>query len=300
MSRNESGLLGNRRFNMNLKLRSEYERWRSFRQNSNENYFILPKELEKYLPSINTRAINLYLLYCFKADNKTGTSYPSVDYCSNTLKVSSRSIDSWNAILVNLGLIYRSAETYRSKTTYILPISDYYYIEEDMSPLDYIEDFKKHEEINLNVDGKLTHIFHLNQWKETNSRQELNSRNAIALVYKRSYTDQGLNKTFTIFKTILFLNISTEYKEYEINLESDDLEQNFYQFDSPIPDDIFSMPVMGIAINNTITDEQVNRRDRSFPVNIFAEDNKDLNYVLSTLNLNYTELNEKLPNIDEL
>lgn len=299
MSRNELGLLGNREFNFNVKLRSEYENWRSFRQNSNENYFILPKELEDYLPSISTRAINLYLLYCFKADNKTGTSYPSVDYCSETLKVSSRSIDSWNSILVNLGLIYRSAETSRSKTTYLLPISDYYYIEEDISPLEYIKKFNEHKDINLKVDGNLTHILHLNQWEETGSAHDIHSRNAIALVYKRSYTDQELNQTFTIFKTILFLNINTEYKEYEINLESDDLEQNFYQFDSPIPDDIFSMPVMGIAINNRVIEQQENRRDRSFAVNIFEKNSKELNNVLSVLNSSYARLNEELPDINE-
>ena len=52
--------------------KQNYRDWRQFRKNIKDSYFILPTELEKYLP--NNKAINLYLYYCFKAKNEGGDS----------------------------------------------------------------------------------------------------------------------------------------------------------------------------------------------------------------------------------
>lgn len=256
------------------RLGAEYKGWRDFRKESRDSFFIIPTELTKYLPVIDTRAINLYLYYCFRANNETGLSWPSVDRAAEDLKVSARSINNWNAELEQLGLILRINEKKSSKTTYLLPISDYYYIEKNLMPEEYME------KSDYEIDGFLKYVFHFNQWqkKDPKSNSYNEPFNTIALVYERSYKKHNLNDVtnFIVTKTILFENIKDNLKTVKVDTKATDFTEDVYKFDSQISRNDFSVPVKSLAIDTKINLQKENSKSLVELINKLTDSFNDL------------------------
>lgn len=264
------GLNKNVENNSQNHLENTYKHWREFRKGAKENYFIVPKELNEYLYHIHTRAINLYLYYCFRADNETGKSFPSVERAALDLKVSTRSINNWNDELERIGLITRISEGRSSKTTYLLPISNHYYYEKVLTPEEYIQNSSEE------VDGKLKSVFHFNQWrKESKDSKDFNiPYNVTCLVYEKINKIEDV--TFKIMKAILFTE--KEYNEFKINKEAKDFSNDVYKFETPINEKRFEVPIIGLAVTTSLNLKERNNME-------VLEFIKDLNDSLEQLDL---------------
>lgn len=78
-----------------------------------------------FLPHLNDGAVKLYLYYAVAAKNDTGESWHSVDTISKKLDTTGRSIGNWNRQLEELGLIFRTSNGKKSKTTFVLPLTSF-------------------------------------------------------------------------------------------------------------------------------------------------------------------------------
>lgn len=170
-----------------------YTQWRNFRKEVKENYYIIPKELEEYLPYINSRALSLYLYYCLNSRNETGESWHSINTIAEKMNVSSRSVNTWNNDLEKAGLIVRLNDRHNSKTTFLLPLSNYYILENEFT-IQEIMDRSTPE-----IDGELIAIYHLFQYKKEKSKYS--PYNVACLVFRRNYNIGG--KNIEVFKYIL-------------------------------------------------------------------------------------------------
>lgn len=206
---------------------SNYKEWKNFKKGKTNiekspynGFFMTQGEIHRHLPYLTTRALNLYILYGLHSNTDSGKTWISIDSCAEKLKVDPRSINSWNQSLIEKGLIARIKENHSSTTTYLLPLSDFAYFESDVDPATY--NLSSRQEIN----GNLTHIFHLFQWEKNPSSNDHYDQpnNIICLVYKKSYILDGANTEF-ITKIVAFKNvkeaqikIGTDYDEFEDNL----------------------------------------------------------------------------------
>lgn len=131
-----------------------YSIWKRNKLNTG-NYTIISNSLKDYLKYIRTPAINLYLLYAMAADNNNGDSYYSIDSLAKILKVSKKTIDNWNTILIDLGLINREQTFNSSARTYLLPTSDMVLLFkndkkfEEYKEIVKTENFKKNKILNI-------------------------------------------------------------------------------------------------------------------------------------------------------
>lgn len=247
--------------------KNNYKHWRDYREDINEGFIMVPKNIIEYLGSIRSKAINLYLYYCYRAQTKTGESWAAVDTMARELSTSTKSITNWNNELENLGLIRREAGNKSSKTTYLLPISDYYYFERVLSAGDYLE------MSNQKIDGKLVSIFHLYQWRKNrdNDKYEV-PYHVFALNFERTHIVDETNleaEPFKINKTVLFEGDLDQI----LNKESNIINKNtpLYRFDSQqlmmLQDKIFEnitdfkkIPKVGIAITAGVNLQKGNAR----------------------------------------
>lgn len=136
----------------------------------------------------------------------SGKSWPSIELISEELDISSKSVHNWNKELENLGLIARISEGKSSKTTYLLPVSDYYYFENDTNVEKFVE------KSDQKIVGKLIGIFHLFQWRKGTAEDYTEPYNVTCLVFKRTYSPDETNsnvKQFEIVKAVFF---EEEYK----------------------------------------------------------------------------------------
>lgn len=78
-----------------------------------------------FLAHLNDGAVKLYLYYAVAAKNDTGASWHSVDTISQKLDTTGRSIGNWNRQLEDLGLIFRTSNGKKSKTTFVLPLTSF-------------------------------------------------------------------------------------------------------------------------------------------------------------------------------
>lgn len=78
-----------------------------------------------FLPHLNDGAVKLYLYYAVAAKNDTGASWHGVDTISQKLDTSGRSIGNWNRQLEDLGLIFRTSNGKKSKTTFVIPLTSF-------------------------------------------------------------------------------------------------------------------------------------------------------------------------------
>lgn len=108
------------------KLISIYKEWLDFvKTQKSVGYFIVSNDIEEYLPFIKSPAINLYLFYAAHAKNGKGFSFYSIDKLAEKLKVTPKTINNWNATLSDLGLIFRSPNSYHSSRTQLLPTTNF-------------------------------------------------------------------------------------------------------------------------------------------------------------------------------
>ncbi len=78
-----------------------------------------------FLPHLKDGAIKLYLYYAVVAKNNTGESWHSIDTISKKLDATARSIGNWNRQLEDLGLIFRTSNRKKSKSTFVLPLTSF-------------------------------------------------------------------------------------------------------------------------------------------------------------------------------
>jgi len=246
--------------------KKSYKEWRNFRKDTKENYFIIPKELERYLSLISTRALNLYLYYCFKSRNETGESWYAIKSIAEDLGASSRSINTWNSTLEEAGLIVRDHGHSKSKTTFLLPLSNYYLLENDLSIKEVIK--KSIPEIA----GDLVAVYHLFQYTKSDNKKNYDKPYNIACcVFKREH---GIgNEKIQIYKFILVKE--QELDTFRLNSQSSDFESDAY---------LFKNDILNKLINKNMSENE-NLIIENFAVksHIILEDPKN-NEVLELLN----------------
>lgn len=228
---------------------NNYKFWRQYRKNINQPFFMVPSEILEYVSSIRSRAISLYLYYSYRAGNSTGKSWPSVERAAKDLGISSKSVNNWNSELEGLGLIARINEGKSSKTTYLLPISDYYYFEKNATPEKFIK------LSNAELDGELISVFHLFQWRKEESDEYTKPYNITCLIYQRSYEPNETSnnrKSFVVTKAVLFEE--EEYKDMRINKTAEEFssDHNAYSFETEKRTYGKNIPTLGIAVTSKI------------------------------------------------
>lgn len=253
--------------------KGSYELWREYRKNTNENYIMVPVELKEFLPHIHTQAINLYLYYFFRAKNSTGISWPSVDRAANDLSVSSRSINYWNDELEKLGLIARISENKASKLTYLLPISNFYYLEKDNSVEDVLKKYKSE------LTGELTHVINLFQWRSNKKTKEYTDKLIITfLVFKRTCRSKDGYKIKEVFQIVGVEKLSDDLKNVTINKKSNDFQKDVYLIDSLKSP--YSVPSVSLAISTKLnllsTKEKTTKEILQFLIEDVIENFDDL------------------------
>ena len=144
-------------------------------------------------------------------------------------------------------MIGRISEGKSSKTTYLLPISDYFYFEKDIKVKTFVE--KSTEKI----DGKLIGIFHLFQWRKRETKDYSEPYNVTCLVFKRSYSADETNinkKKFEIIKAVFFEE--EKHKNIEINKTAEDFtkDQPAYIFETE--ERFKDIPTKGIAVTSML------------------------------------------------
>lgn len=105
--------------------KDNYKKWRKHKKYSKGTFFAIYKDLYGLLGKISNGALKLYIYYGFASKNETGDSWHAVSTVAKELDVVPRTIDKWNKELEELGLIKRIATGKKSKTVFLLPISDY-------------------------------------------------------------------------------------------------------------------------------------------------------------------------------
>lgn len=236
--------------NIEPKLQNPYTQWRNYQKKTEQNYIMLPTELIKYLTEIKSKAVNLYLYYFFKSKNKTGDSWYAVNTLAKEFDVTSKTINNWNKELEQLGLIARVNENKSSTTTYILPISDFYYIENSLSVDQFLKTYNEQKE------GTLKGIFNMFQWrqetKDDKTKTYTKPYNTICLLFEYiGKTNEG--QTFKTIKGIFFPQSSTQ----ELNLHAEEFTEDMYKFDSPILKELSSIKTesvekYGLAISTKL------------------------------------------------
>ena len=95
------------------------------KSNKNFRFAMVDSNFLPFLPHLNDGAVRLYLYYALHANNNSGELWHSIETISQKLGVSDRSVGNWNKQLEDLGLIYRTGDGKRSKTTFILPLTSF-------------------------------------------------------------------------------------------------------------------------------------------------------------------------------
>lgn len=235
-----------------------YKHWREYRKNLNQPFLMVPSEILSYVSSIKSKAISLYLYYCSRANNSTGRSWPSIETTAQDLSISSKSVNNWNNELESLGLIARINDNQSSKTTYLLPISDYYYLEKKLTPEKfYIATHRK-------IDGELIGVIHLFQWRKSETQTFTEPYNVTCLFFQRRYEPNETNmnkKKFNIIKAVLFEE--EKYKDIRIDKTSDDFSAAcpMYVFDVANRPCFENIPTFGVAVATTINLKETKKQD---------------------------------------
>lgn len=228
-------------------LQSNYRNWMNYRKTAKKNFMMIPKEFieSKYIQAINSNAVSLYLYYIYRAKNETGISWPSISRIAEDLNVSEKSINNWNATLENIGLIHRESG-FLSKTTYLLPISNYLTLEKRTTFKNFVETSKKA------IDGELVAAFHLFQWRKGQNTEKYDSPyNVICLVFRRTYNNPlkiGKEK-FRVDKIVFF-----EEGIKRVTFKEEQFKEKVATFESPEKDALNShnIKIKGLIINSAI------------------------------------------------
>lgn len=244
--------------------KENYEYWRKCMKDTNANFYILSNDLVKYLPVLKSGAMNLYLYYCFSANNKTGENWKSTDTIARELETTTRSINNWNNDLKQLGLISRKSKNKSSKTTFLLPISNFFVdYSNRISPKEYLEKYDKE------LDGTPYSIYHIFQWRKNSKTNNYDKpQSYIVITFIREYTKEF--HTFYIKKFCLFTSKSiNNFTPKKIETHDD-----IYLFDSPHEINK-SLVTKGIAISSKF-DFIGNQQETLTILNELSSKNDDL------------------------
>lgn len=228
-----------------------YKEWKKYQKSFvkkrlYDGFFMAPGRLVDYLPSLTDRALNLYLYYGIRVNSKSGKTWVSVDTCAKELRVTPRSINTWNEKLITLGLIARIDENLSSKSTYLLPLDSFSYTEKNTSP-------EKYNDTSENaINGALKGVLHLFQWRKAEPDSETFEvpYNVICLVYRRSTRLKYSSEDRNIYKVIGFENV--EDTDVKINKMSNEFEDDIYKFDSNFQLSKSTEETKGMAVTSKI------------------------------------------------
>lgn len=106
-------------------LTSGYKHWRANKTKTKEPFFAVYKDIEPYLYDIDPGPLKLYIYYGFASGNDSGYSWHAINTIADNLKVNKKTVEAWNKKLEDYGLITRFHDSKPSKSTYLLPLSDY-------------------------------------------------------------------------------------------------------------------------------------------------------------------------------
>lgn len=220
-------------------IKENYQKWREFQKDNDSNFLILNNSFNEYLPVLKTGALNLYLFYCFHSKNKTGENWYSLDTLAKELNTSKRSIINWNEELVSVGLIYRQDEGKTSKTTFLLPTSNFFL---DFREKTNFEDYKKiYKEP---IDGRLVSVYHIFQWRKNKATRKFDEpHNTLVAVFERCYEKEGY--FFSVRKYVLF----SEDSIANTKIDNLNLTDTIYLFNSPLILKDESIKVKGVAVS---------------------------------------------------
>lgn len=152
---------------------NQHKIWKNSEKKSIKQYYLLFNGIDQYLPFVG-KAMVLYTLYCLYSKNETGESFHGVDSLKKDLMVSDRTINNWNRLLEDLGLIKRIDGYSKSTHTFILPTRDYI---DQQRPLSWNDNdiFEFVDKLIRNyqvLDFTECNIYHAFEWKNTNKNSE--------------------------------------------------------------------------------------------------------------------------------
>lgn len=221
--------------------KNNFEEWRKFSQIVKRNYIMIPVELRKYLPYIHTQAMNLYLLYFFMAKNVTGDSWPSIETISKELRVSTRSVNNWNEELDKISLITRVSESKNSKKTYLLPLSNFYYFENNKTIQDVLTESKQ------NFDGKLVYIIHVFQWRYNKATKDYSNKgNIVFLVFKRESINAEGENINSVYKIVGIKSLVENIKDISVSSISGDKKNDVYKIENLDIESLINVDSVGL------------------------------------------------------
>lgn len=273
-----SGLISKKMSDVEV-TQQNYQEWRKFRKDSKETFFIIPTGLKGYLPYFYTKAMNLFLYYCFHANNETGESWHSIETIAENLAVSTRTVNKWNIVLENAGLIYRKSNNHLSKSTFLLPISNYYVIKPKITLKEFILIS------DSSIDGELKGILHLFQWRKNNETGEYtNPFNVYCCIFERNHTFEE-----TVFKIrkYVFLDFNLSF---QIEKNANELSDDVYKIDitkSGVIEDLKDKLAQEILNELVIQSLAINTK-----FNLLESSNSNNLDLLEGINENLDKLNE--------
>lgn len=270
------------------KITDSYKQWREFNKGVKDGFYILPSGIKKYLPYFDGKAMNLYLYYCLHSDNKTGESWHSTQKCAEELKVTDRSINNWNKILENIGLIVRTKNNRKSMSTFLLPISNYVVGNYEDNAIHYLEKYKESQHLK-DIDGELVNVYNLFQFrknKDTNNYDD--PYNVLCFTFERTHVYEKEGIDFKVRKHILI---------HEGFIQQDDVD-----FDvNDIVDDAYRIKDSSINIRSKIASEKLGLEGKIIYGNLAINSKFNLKKPLSTEVLELLEeLSKQRENLGEM
>lgn len=211
------------------KVTDSYKQWREFNKGVGDNFYILPSGIKEYLPYFDGKAMNLYLYYCLHSSNTTGESWHSTKKCAEELRVTERSINNWNKILENIGLVVRTKNNKKSTSTFLLPISNYVVGNYEDNAIDYLKKYKASQQLK-DIDGKLVSVYNLFQFrknKDTNNYDD--PYNVLCFIFERTHTYEKEGLDFTVKKHIL---IHEGFIQQEVDFVVNDVVDDAYRINN--------------------------------------------------------------------
>lgn len=250
-----------------------YEQWRNYTKESKDNFFIMSSGIKKYLPFFSGKAMNLYLFYCLNSDNRTGESWYSTKTCAKQLNVTERTINKWNEVLEEIGLIKRTSNNKTSKSTFLLPISSFIVKIEDMKSPQYTASYYE-SSYQQDIDGELVGVLNIFQWRKDSEKKTYTVPfNITCLMFERSYSSHDINTTVRKF---LLINDDTEQ---QLKTDNNDIKDDVYLIDDGksirerFRDAKITLPLEVITSNIAVSSK----------FNLTSENSKDVMELLETV-----------------
>ena len=138
-----------------------------------------------------------------------------------------KTIANWNNILVELGMSARIDDSHLSKSTVLLPLSNYYRIATNSSLKDIIQ------EKNSTVDGELIAFYHLFEWRKRDNEEIYDvPYNTLCCVFERKTPRDSIYK---------FVLVEDEkLNNFKLNHSTNQIFEDVYRFQSEYLNDLLT------------------------------------------------------------